>query len=76
MPGRPLLRPRFSLNESFVAKLQAEIHRILNEPARKTQYLELGVELIGNSAEDFDAFLKAELRRWPPLVEQLGIKGE
>jgi len=29
-----------------------------------------------HSAEDFDAFLKAELRRWPPLVKQLGIKGE
>jgi hypothetical protein len=23
-----------------------------------------------------DAFLNAELRRWPPLVKQLGIKGE
>src|SRR5205807_10253527 len=64
------------MSKEIVAKLQAEIHRILNEPARKTQCLELGVELIGSSAEDFDAFLKAELRRWPPLVKQLGIKGE
>jgi tripartite-type tricarboxylate transporter receptor subunit TctC len=61
----------------IVAKLQAEIQRILNEPARKSKYLnELGVELIGSSAEDFDVFLKAELQRWPPLVRQLGIKGE
>ncbi len=64
------------MSKKIVAKLQAEIHRILNEPARKAQYLELGVELIGSSAEDFDAFLKVELQRWPPLVKQLGIKGE
>jgi len=65
------------MSREIVAKLQAEIHRVLDEPARKSKYLnELGVELIGSSAEDFDAFLKAELERWPPLVKQLGIKGE
>jgi tripartite-type tricarboxylate transporter receptor subunit TctC len=65
------------MSKEIVAKLQAEIHRILNEPAGKAKYLnELGVELIGSAAEDFDAFLRAELQRWPPLVKQFGIKGE
>ena len=64
------------MSREIVAKLQAEIHRVLNEPARKARYLnELGMELIGSAAEDFEAFLKAELQRWPPLVRQLGIKG-
>ncbi|TMH91286.1 MAG: tripartite tricarboxylate transporter substrate binding protein [Betaproteobacteria bacterium] len=64
------------MSREIVAKLQTEIHGVLNEPARRSRYLnELGVELIGSSAEDFDVFLKAELQRWPPLVRQLGIKG-
>jgi len=64
------------MSREIVAKLQTEIRSVLNEPARRSRYLdELGVELIGSSAEDFDAFLKAELQRWPPLVRQLGIKG-
>ncbi|TMI03807.1 MAG: tripartite tricarboxylate transporter substrate binding protein, partial [Betaproteobacteria bacterium] len=64
------------MSREIVAKLQTEIHSVLNEPARRSRYLnELGVELIGSSAEDFDVFLKAELQRWPPLVRQLGIKG-
>jgi len=65
------------MSREIVAKLQTEVHSVLNEPARRSRYLdELGVELIGSSAEDFDVFLKAELQRWPPLVRQLGIKGE
>ena len=61
----------------IVAKIQAEVHRILNDPARKAKYLdELGMEFIASSPEEFEAFLKEELRRWPPLVRQLGVKAE
>ena len=65
------------LPKEIVAKLQAEVHRTLNDPIRRAKFLnDLGVELIASSPEDFEAFLKAELRRWPPLVKRLGIKGE
>src|SRR5438552_6680140 len=65
------------MSREIVAKLQTEIHGVLNDPAGRYKYLnELGVELIGSSAEYFEVFLKAELQRWPPLVRQLGIKGE
>src|SRR5438876_1923859 len=64
------------MSREIVANLQTGTRSVLNEPARRSRYLnELGVELIGSSAEDFDVFLKAELQRWPPLVRQLGIKG-
>src|SRR5437667_3850851 len=65
------------MSREIVAKLQTEVPSVLNGPARRSRYLdELGVELLGSSAEDFEVFLNAELQRSPPLVRQLVTKRE
>jgi hypothetical protein len=35
-----------------------------------------GAEIVGGTPRQFDAFIKAELKRWPDVMRQSGIKME
>jgi len=69
-----MVGPR-GIPREVVRKLQAEISRMLNEPALRNRWLnEQGAEMVGGTPEEFAAFLKAELDRWPPFVRKMGIR--
>jgi tripartite-type tricarboxylate transporter receptor subunit TctC len=57
-----------------VAKLSAEIHRILHMPEMRARLLAQGFEPVGNTPEEFDAYIKSELVKWSKVVKQAGIK--
>ncbi len=58
-------------------KISREIARELELPSMKARFPSSeGVELSASTPEQFDAFLRAELKRWPPLVRKLGLKAE
>jgi tripartite-type tricarboxylate transporter receptor subunit TctC len=59
-----------------VARLQAELARILRSPEMKEQFAALGAEPIGNTSEELAAFLKADKARWGKIIEEKGIKPE
>jgi tripartite-type tricarboxylate transporter receptor subunit TctC len=35
-----------------------------------------GAEIVGGTPQQFDAFIKSELKRWPEVVRAAGIKAE
>ena len=60
----------------IVAKLNAEVNAILATPEARAQFAAQGAEVIGGTPQQFDAFIKAELKRWPEVVKAAGIKPE
>lgn len=57
-----------------IAKLHTEIVRALRDPTVTSRFLSLGLEIVGNSPEEFQAFLDSEAKRWVPLIKKLNIK--
>jgi tripartite-type tricarboxylate transporter receptor subunit TctC len=46
-------------------------------PAVRTAITETqAADIIGGSSQQFDDFIKSELKRWPEVVKAAGIKAE
>jgi len=48
----------------------------LNDPQTRKQLTELGIDLIGNTPEEFRAYIKAEIPKWGAIVKAAGVKIE
>jgi tripartite-type tricarboxylate transporter receptor subunit TctC len=59
-----------------VAKLNAEIDRIMKLPDVKARSGELGIEYIGGTPEEARAFMKSEMDKWSKVVRSAGLKPE
>lgn len=59
-----------------LAKINAEVVRILHAPEVKKIFEHEGAEPVGNSPEEFAAVIKSELAKWAKVVKAAGIKPE
>ncbi|HZP79159.1 MAG TPA: tripartite tricarboxylate transporter substrate binding protein [Pseudolabrys sp.] len=60
------------LPDAVTAKLNATIAAALKDPAMR-QHLETeGATPVGNSAADFSAFVREDIKRWAPIVKASG----
>lgn len=59
-----------------VMKLNAEIVKVLAQPDVKEKLLGQSLEPVGGSAEQFDAFIKAEIAKWAKVVKASGARAE
>ena len=59
-----------------VAKLNAEVNRVLALPETKERFLKAGVEPTGGSAEDFARFIRGEVDKWGKVVQEAEIKAD
>ena len=59
-----------------VARLNAELAKILDQPEIRRSLADQGADVAGGSPEDFGAFMRAEMERWGAVVRQAGIKPE
>jgi tripartite-type tricarboxylate transporter receptor subunit TctC len=57
-----------------VAKLNAEINRILTLPEVKERFTASGIEVVGGSAETFGALIRKEAATWAKVVKDANIK--
>jgi tripartite-type tricarboxylate transporter receptor subunit TctC len=57
-----------------VARLNAELQKVLAEPALQTRMAELGVVVSAGSAAQFADFIRAETTRWGRVVKAANIK--
>ncbi|MEA3156893.1 MAG: hypothetical protein QOK44_4482 [Betaproteobacteria bacterium] len=46
------------------------------DPEYRKQMTVDGINVVGGSAEQFKLFLASERKRWVPLIQKLGIKGQ
>jgi tripartite-type tricarboxylate transporter receptor subunit TctC len=61
---------------AIVERIAAEIHNIVREPDIRAKLLSGGVEPIGNTPDEFRAFLDSERRTYAKVAKDRGIRGD
>src|SRR5688572_23603643 len=61
---------------NIVTYLHAETVKALGQSDTKERLATLGAEAVGNSPEEFRAFIKAEIAKWGKVVKAAGLKVE
>ena len=60
----------------IVAKLNAEVNRILALPETRDRFQKAGVEPTGGSPEDFARFIRGEVDKWGKVVRDANIRAD
>jgi tripartite-type tricarboxylate transporter receptor subunit TctC len=60
----------------IVERLHSEVAKILRSPEMRRELASLGAEPIGDTPDEFGAFLKADMARWGKIVQEKGIWSE
>jgi tripartite-type tricarboxylate transporter receptor subunit TctC len=58
----------------IVAKLHSEVAKILRTAEVRQELAALGAEPVGDTPEEFAAFLKADMARWGKIIQDKGIR--
>ena len=61
---------------NIIAALHEATIKTLNDPAVRKQLMDLGVDIVGNSPSEFEAYIKAEIPKWTAVVKTSGAKVE
>jgi tripartite-type tricarboxylate transporter receptor subunit TctC len=62
--------------KEIVARLNAEMVKIIRSPEIIDRFAKAGVDPVGSSADEFGAFLRAEVARWAKVVQDANIKAD
>jgi tripartite-type tricarboxylate transporter receptor subunit TctC len=62
--------------KEIVARLHAEMVKALQRPEMRKQLSSQGAEPIGNSPQEFAAFIRAEIAKWAGVIKASGAKTE
>ncbi len=62
--------------KEIVARLNAEIVKILADPKVRERYAQNGLETVGNTPDEFSALVRGEFEKYGRLVRELTIKLE
>lgn len=57
-------------------KVHADVLQALADAGVRSGMMKVGVEPVGNTAEEFDSQIKAEIPRWAQLIRSAGIKAQ
>ena len=60
--------------QSIIARLNAEVVRILAQPAVNARFAELGYETAGSTPGQFDQWIRAEHERWGRVIRAQKIR--
>jgi tripartite-type tricarboxylate transporter receptor subunit TctC len=58
----------------IVTRLSTEIRAVIHVPQTHERLLKQGLEPVGNTPEEFDAFIRSEIAKWSRVVKQAGLK--
>jgi len=64
------------LSKPVLAKVNAEVARILQSPDVKKVFDRDGADIVGSTPEQFSAVVKAEIAKWTKVAKAAGIKAE
>jgi len=65
------------MDPALVTRINGIFNQILQVPSVRTAIAEAqAAEIVGGTPQQFDAFIKGELKRWPEVVKAAGIKAE
>jgi len=57
-------------------RISADFRKLLREPDTARRLQELGIEPVGNSPEEFGAFIRSEIERWTRVARAANVKME
>jgi tripartite-type tricarboxylate transporter receptor subunit TctC len=60
----------------LAARIQRDVARVLAAPDVRNRLIDLGVDIVGNSPEEFSAYLRTEIVRYAKVIKEAGIKPE
>jgi tripartite-type tricarboxylate transporter receptor subunit TctC len=63
-------------SREIVHKINADVVAVLRNPEVRKRMTEIGLEPVGTSAEEFDAFIRAEIPKWAKVVQEAHITAE
>jgi tripartite-type tricarboxylate transporter receptor subunit TctC len=58
----------------IVERLHSEVAKILRAPEVRRELAALGAEPVGDTPDEFRAFLKADVARWGKIIQEKGIR--
>ena len=58
----------------IISRLHTEVVRVLRAPDVRDQLTSQGADIVGNSPEEFAAWIKTEVRKWAEVVKVSGAK--
>jgi tripartite-type tricarboxylate transporter receptor subunit TctC len=65
------------MDPALVARINGVFNEVLQIPSVRTAITEAqAADIVGGTPQQFDAFIKSELKRWPEVVKAAGIKPE
>ena len=65
------------MDAALAARINGIFNQVMQVPAVRTAIAETqAADIIGGTPQQFDQFIKSELRRWPEVVKAAGIKSE
>ena len=64
------------LPPELAARIQRDVAKAVASPDVRDKLVELGVDLVGNTPQEFSAYLKAEIARYTRVIKEAGIKAE
>jgi tripartite-type tricarboxylate transporter receptor subunit TctC len=65
-----------NLPPAIVQRLNAEMNKVLADPAIKARFLTLGFEITGGTPAEFAAVVESESRRWARVIRDANLKVE
>jgi tripartite-type tricarboxylate transporter receptor subunit TctC len=62
--------------QPIIDRLHAELVKALQSPDVREKLTGLGAEPVGNTPEQYTAFMRGEIAKWGKVIKAAGIKGE
>jgi tripartite-type tricarboxylate transporter receptor subunit TctC len=63
-------------SRAILDRLHADLVRALNSPDLRERLQNLGADPVGNTPEQYTAFMQNEIAKWGKVIKAAGIKGE
>ncbi len=60
--------------KEIVARVSAEVQKALRDPALREKLAEQGIVAVGNTPEEYQAFVVEEVARWAKVIKDANIK--
>jgi tripartite-type tricarboxylate transporter receptor subunit TctC len=64
------------LPPAIVARVNAEMNKILRDPAIRERFHGLGFEVTGGTPAEFTAVMQSEAQRWSKVIREANVKAE